>query len=99
MNEFKQEDYASARMTADNIKMSADRIMDVFDKVDYNMKILYGDAWQSSGADASSGRYQEIRKNYEIFYKKVLDMHSYVHSATNLYEQSDSRIAQSVSEI
>ena len=99
MNEFQQQDYGSARLSADNIKGSADKIMDVFDNVDRNMKLLYGDAWQSSGADVTNGRYQEIRKNYEIFYQKVIEMHNYVHSATNLYEQADTKISQSISEV
>ena len=99
MNEFQQQDYGSARMAADNIKVSADKIMDVFDSVDRNMKLLYGDAWQSTGADATNGRYQEIRKNYEVFYAKVIEMHNYVHNATNLYEQSDVKVSQSISDI
>lgn len=99
MAEFKQTDYGTARSLADNIKASAEKIMSIFENVDQSMRMLYGDAWQSTGADVTEGRYQEIRKNYEVFYQKVIDMHQHVHNATNLYEQSDATVSSSISEV
>ena len=66
MNEFEEKDYEAARGYADSVKSNADNIMSIFDSIDSSMKSLYGDSWQSSGADVSNGRYQEIRKSYEV---------------------------------
>ena len=74
MNEFEQKDFEAARNCADLVKTDADSILAIFDNVDQTMKLLYGEAWQSSGADVSQGRYQQIRKNYEVFYNKEMGM-------------------------
>ncbi len=93
MNEFEQKDYELARQYADSIKSDADAIMGIFDDVDYNMKILYGDAWQSSGADTANSRYQEIRRNYEVFYNRVIAMHEHVHKVTDINQQTDAAVS------
>lgn len=97
MNEFEEKDYGSARSYADSIKTNADNIMMIFDEIDRAMKSLYGEAWQSTGADVSNGRYQEIRSNYEIFYQNVIKMHDHVHKVTNINEETDQSVSTSIS--
>lgn len=99
MNEFEQKDYQSARGLADSIKGIADNIMDIFNNVDVDMKVLYGDAWQSTGADSSHERYEELRKNYENFYNKVVTMKDHIYKITAANEEADSVVSQSISNI
>ena len=99
MNEFSQKDYGQSRTYADNIKNNADNIMSIFDSIDNTMKRLYGESWQSSGADLSEGRYQEIRKNYEIFYQNVISMHDHIYKVTASNESTDSQVSQTLSNL
>lgn len=99
MNEFEQKDYEGARNCANAIKNNADNIMGIFDEIDYNMKNLYGDAWQSQGADAANERYQEIRKNYEVFYNRVISMKKHVDEVTSRNEAADVQVRDRISEI
>lgn len=99
MNEFEQKDYQSARGLADSIKGNADNIMDIFNRVDADMKSLYGDAWQSTGADTSHDRYEEIRKNYEEFYNKVVTMKDHIYKVTAANEEADAQVSQTIGNI
>ena len=45
--------------------------MGIFNDIDGVMNNLYGNNWQSTGADSARDRYNQIRKNYEVFYEKV----------------------------
>lgn len=99
MNEFEEKDYQSARNCADAVKNNADNILGIFDNIDQHMKVLYGDAWQSSGADITNGRYQEIRKNYEIFYNNVVTMKEHIYNVTNINEETDTSVSTSISNV
>ena len=99
MNEFEEKDYGAARNCADQVKTNADNILAIFDSIDQHMKILYGDAWQSSGADVTNGRYQEIRKNYEIFYNNVITMRNHIYNVTEINEASDASVSGNISNI
>ena len=99
MKEIQLQNYGTARGLADAVKGNADAIMAIFDSVDSAMRALYGDAWQSSGADVSNGRYQELRKNYEIFYNKVIAVHQHIHKVTTSDEETDTLVGSSVSSI
>ncbi|MDO4996382.1 MAG: WXG100 family type VII secretion target [Bacilli bacterium] len=99
MNEFEQKDYQGARGLADSIKGNADNIMDIFNDVDTSMKSLYGDAWQSTGADSSRDRYNELRKNYEAFYNKVVTMKDHIYKVTAANEEADAAVSQTLSNI
>jgi len=96
MNEFEQKDYEQSRNYADAIKTNADNIMGIFERIDSIMKSLYGETWQSSGAETSYERYNELRSNYEIFYKKVVDVHDHIYKVTASNESTDSTVSQSV---
>ena len=99
MNKFEEKDYESARSYADSIKSNADNIMMIFDDIDRSMKSLYGESWQSSGADISNGRYQEIRSNYEIFYENVIKMNQHIHQITSVNESTDQSVSSSIAEV
>lgn len=99
MNEFEEKDYQGAKNCADAVKTNADNILGIFDNIDQHMKILYGDAWQSSGADKTNGRYQEIRKNYEIFYNNVVTMRNHIYNVTNINEETDTSVSASISNV
>jgi len=99
MNEFEQKDYEGARNLANAIKTNADNIMGIFDEIDYNMKNLYGDSWQSQGADTANERYQEIRKNYEVFYNRVVTMKKHIDEVTARNEAADAMVRDKISNI
>ena len=99
MNEFEQKDYQSARGLADSIKGNADNIMDIFNSVDVDMKALYGDAWQSTGDDSSHDRYEELKKNYEVFYNKVVSMKDHIYKVTAANEEADAAVSSTISNI
>ena len=99
MNEFEQKDYEGARNIADAIKNNADNIMGIFDSLDSTMNTLYGEAWQSSGADLSEGRYNELRKNYEVFYQNVIAMHDHIYAITASNEATDASVSSSIANI
>ena len=99
MNEFEEKDYEAARGYADSVKSNADNIMSIFDSIDSSMKSLYGDSWQSSGADVSNGRYQEIRKSYEVFYNIVVTMRNHIYTVTAKNEEADASVSGNISNV
>ena len=99
MNEFEEKDYEAARGYADSVKSNADNIMSIFDSIDSSMKSLYGDSWQSSGADVSNGRYQEIRKSYEVFYNNVVTMRNHIYNVTAKNEEADANVSGNISNV
>ncbi len=99
MNEFEEKDYAGARSYADSVKTNADNIMGIFNDIDGVMNNLYGNNWQSAGADSARDRYNQIRKNYEVFYEKVVAMKNHIYSVTAANEEADAAASQSISSI
>lgn len=98
MNEFEERDYAQARSLADGIQKNADNIMDIFNDVDTIMNQLYGDNWESSGAENAHGRYNEIRRNYEVFYTNVVAMKTHVYKVTAANEDADAAASNTITE-
>ena len=99
MNEFEEKDYGQARTTADSIKTNGENIMGIFDKIDNIMNTLYGESWESAGADNARTRYEEIRKNYEVFYQQILNMHSHIYKVTASNEAADARISSDIASV
>lgn len=99
MNEFEEKDYEHARGTADAIKANADEIMNIFNDVDSSMNQLYGANWESCGADNAKNRYNEIRKNYEVFYEKVVTMKNHIYNVTAANEEADSAASSKVASV
>ncbi len=89
MNEFEEKDYAGARSLADAVQGNADNIMDIFNDVDTIMNQLYGQNWESCGAENAQARYNEIRRNYEIFYTNVVAMKTHIYNVTAANEDAD----------
>lgn len=99
MNEFEEKDYAGARSYADAVKTNADNIMNIFNDIDGVMNNLYGNNWQSVGADSARDRYNQIRKNYEVFYEKVVAMKNHIYSVTAANEEADAAASQNIANI
>lgn len=99
MNEFEEKDYAGARSYADNIKNNAENIMGIFNDIDGVMNSLYGSNWGSTGADNARERYNEIRKNYEVFYNKVVAMRNHIYSVTAANEEADAAASNTVASV
>ncbi len=99
MNEFEEKDYGQARTTADSIKTNGENIMDIFNKIDNIMNTLYGESWESCGAENAHARYEELRKNYEVFYQQVLNMHSHIYNVTASNEATDTRISNDIASV
>ena len=89
MNEFEEKDYEGARSYANAVKTNADNIMGIFNDIDAVMNNLYSNNWASMGADDAKARYNEIRKNYEVFYEKVVAMKNHVYRITAANEEAD----------
>ena len=89
MNEFEEKDYEGARSYANAVKTNADNIMGIFNDIDAVMNNLYSDNWASMGADDSRARYNEIRKNYEVFNEKEVAMKNHVYRITATNEEAD----------
>lgn len=89
MNEFEEKDYEGARSYANAVKTNADNIMGIFNDIDAVMNNLYSNNWSSVGADDARARYNEIRKNYEVFYEKVVAMKNHVYRITATNEEAD----------
>ena len=98
MNEFEEKDYERARATADAVKANADEIMNIFNDVDSTMNQLYGANWESSGAENAKDRYNEIRKNYQVFYDKVVAMKNHIYSVTAANEEADAAASNTVTQ-
>lgn len=99
MNEFEEKDYAGARSYADNIKNNAENIMGIFNDIDGVMNSLYGSNWGSTGADNARDRYNEIRKNYEVFYNKVVAMRNHIYNVTAANEEADAAASNTVASV
>ncbi len=95
--EIEVKDFESARESATTIHDIGDNIMDIFNEIDSAMNDLYGEDWQSTGADVSNGRYQELKSNYELFYNKVIEMHKHINSVTNKDIATDRQVGNSLS--
>ena len=89
MNEFEEKDYEGARNYANAVKTNADNIMGIFNDIDGIMNTLYSNNWSSMGASDARDRYNEIRKNYEVFYEKVVAMKNHVYRITATNEDAD----------
>ncbi len=89
MNEFEEKDFGEARSLADAIKKNAENIRGIFDDIDNTMKALYGQNWESAGAENAHSRYQQIRSNYEGFFNSVINMRTHVYNVTALNEAAD----------
>ena len=89
MNEFEEKDYEGARNYANAVKTNADNIMGIFNDIDGIMNTLYSNNWSSMGASDARDRYNEIRKNYEVFYEKVVAMKNHVYRITARNEEAD----------
>ena len=96
-DEILVKDYETARDTATGIKSDGDAIMEIFRTIDNYMKVLYGETWQSSGADVSNGKYAELRSNYETFYGKINEMHKHINEITGRDQASDTQVGASLS--
>ena len=94
--EFEEKDYETARTYANDIQKNADTIMNIFTDIDASMKTLYGEAWQSSGADVSNGRYQVIKSNYDKFYERVTAMQKHVNQVTARNEATDKQLGENL---
>ena len=99
MNEFEQKDYEQSKSLADSIKTNADNIMGIFDSIDDTMNTLYGEAWQSMGADDTNERYNRLRENYEIFYKNVVTMHDHIYNVTASNEATDKNVSGDIASV
>ncbi len=99
MNEFQEKDYAEARSLADRILTNANNINDIFDNIDRIMNELYGGNWASMGADRARERYDQIRKNYEVFYQKVVTMKNHIYNITAANEEADTAASAMISKI
>jgi len=99
MNEFEEKDYAGARGYADSVKANAENIMGIFNDIDGVMNSLYGSNWGSTGADNARERYNEIRKNYEVFYNKVVTMRNHIYNVTAANEEADAAASNAVTNV
>ena len=97
MNEFEEKDYGAARDYADAIQTNADNIMGIFEDIDGVMNNLYGSNWESVGAEDAHERYNELRRNYEIFYNDVVSMKTHIYEVTAANEEADIAASQTVS--
>ena len=94
MNEFEEKDYEQAYSLATTIQSDANDMLEIFNNVDRSMTELFGENWKSSGADVSNGRYEELRKNYQVFYDKVIAMVNHIAKVTNRNIDTDKDVAQ-----
>lgn len=99
MNEFEEKDYAGARSCADAVKANADNIMNIFNDIDSVMNSLYGANWSSMGADSAKARYDELRRNYEVFYEKVVAMKTHIYNVTAANEAADAAASNTIAGI
>lgn len=99
MNEFEEKDYEGARSYANAIKGNADNIMGIFNDIDGVMNSLYGSNWESTGAEQARERYNVIRKNYEVFYDKVIAMKNHIDAVTAANEEADAAASENVASV
>lgn len=91
--------YDSLKDCANKIMTSGENIMNIFNGIDQTMKELYGENWQGVGADNAKDRYDEIRKNYEVFYQKIKDMKSTVDSVSDKYQSTESNVSKEIESV
>lgn len=99
MEEFESKNYSGARSTADQIKGNAQNIMGIFEDIDRVMNELYGENYQSTGADTARDRYNQIRTKYEVFYNDVINMNQYIHTTTTRYEEADAAASNTIASV
>lgn len=99
MDEFEAKNYSGARSAADSIKGNAQNIMGIFEDIDRVMNELYGENWQSTGADSARDRYNQIRTKYEVFYNDIMNMNIYIHNTTTRYEEADAEASNTITSI
>ena len=73
--------------------------MGIFEDIDGVMNNLYGSNWESSGAEEAHERYNELRRNYEVFYNDVVSMKTHIYEVTAANEEADTAASQTVSSI
>ena len=98
MEEIKQTSYAESRSYATNIKNNAEAINDTFTNIDNQMKRLYGENWESTGADASNGEFQKLKREFEPLYTAVVNMHDHIMRVTASNETADAYANKNISE-
>lgn len=99
MNEFEEKDYEQARGLANAVQTNANNIMGIFDDIDSVMNDLYGSNWASVGADDAHDRYNTIRKNYEVFYEKVVAMKNHIYNVTAANEEADAAASNTITNV
>lgn len=93
MTEIEQKDYQESYNYATDIKNHAEAINDAFKSIDKAMEELYGENWRSSGADASNGRFQELKSNFEPLYNNIIAMHNHIGEITGLNQETDAAVS------
>jgi uncharacterized protein YukE len=96
--EIKQTSYAESRSYATNIKNNAEAINDTFVSIDNQMKRLFGENWESSGADVSNGEFQRLKAEFEPLYRAVMNMHSHIMKVTSSNEAADAYANKGIAE-
>lgn len=81
------------------VKANADNIMNIFNDIDSVMNSLYGANWSSMGADSAKARYDELRRNYEVFYEKVVAMKTHIYNVTAANEAADAAASNTIAGI
>ncbi len=72
--------------------------MDIFNNIDNQMKRLYGENWESSGADVSNGEFQKLKREFEPLYNAVVNMHDHIMRVTASNETADAYANKAISE-
>ena len=96
--EIKQTSYAESRTYATNIKNNAEAINDTFNSIDNQMKRLFGENWESSGADVSNGEFQKLKREFEPLYRAIVNMHDHIMRVTESNETADAYANKAISE-
>ena len=97
MEEIKQTSYAESRSYATNIKNNAEAINDTFNDIDNQMKRLFGENWESTGADVSNGEFQRLKREFEPLYTAVVNMHDHIMRVTSSNETADAYANNAIS--
>ena len=96
--EIKQTSYAESRSYATNIKNNAEAINDTFTAIENQMKRLFGENWESTGADVSNGEFQRLKKEFEPLYRAIVNMHDHIMRVTSSNEVADAYANKAVTE-
>ena len=80
--------------------------MNEFEEKDYAGARSYADAVRTNADnimgifnDSARDRYNQIRKNYEVFYEKVIAMKNHIYSVTAANEQADDAASQTIANV